>query len=183
MMDFKIEKSLCVGSSRVREELWKMYDRIFGPVNLQTPCRQHCYREEFLEAMQDEDFQKFILRAGNRLGGIGLITNHLEKVPWVSVGYFHNKFPALMERRLLYYLVGIAVHPKLSAKGLGGKLLAEMICSLPTDGAVAFDYSEGVNRVIPIFAEKALPEAIEGKVLDSQIYCLYRWARKGDLNA
>ncbi|MBU4022942.1 hypothetical protein KJ591_01105 [Patescibacteria group bacterium] len=171
----EIREELCISDAALRQELWEMYDETFTEVNTATPCRQHCYKEEFLEAMQDSDFQKFLLCVDEKPVGIGLITNHLEKVPWINVAFFKKQFPVLMSVNLVYYLMGIAVKSGLATRSLGSRLLKEMICSLPENGAVAFDYSGGANRAIPMFAERALPKSIKGTILDSQIYSMYRW--------
>ncbi|MBU4162243.1 hypothetical protein KJ859_01445 [Patescibacteria group bacterium] len=171
----EIREELCISDVALQQELWEMYDETFRAVNIATPCRQHCYKEEFLEAMQDSDFQKFLLCVNEKPGGIGLITNNLEKVPWINISFFLKQFPALLSRNLLYYLMGISVRTGLAKRALGSRLLKEMICSLPEDGAVAFDYSERANRAIPMFAERALPKSIKGSIMDSQIYSIYRW--------
>jgi len=171
----KIREELCISDAALQQELWEMYDETFVAVNIATPCRQHCYKEEFMEAMQDSDFQKFLLCVDEKPVGIGLITNNLEKVPWINVQFFQKQFPALVNKDLLYYLMGIAVKSGFAKRALGGRLLKEMILSLPENGAVAFDHSEGSNRAIPMFAERVLPKSIKGSIMDSQTYRIYRW--------
>jgi len=177
----KIQKELCVSDTTLRQELWEMYDETFRAVNMATPCRQHCYKKEFLEDMRDPDFQKFLLLVDEKPAGIGLITNHLEKVPWINLSFFQRQFSALVSRSLLYYLMGIAVRSGFAKRALGSRLLKEMICSLPENGAVAFDYSEGANKAIPMFAERVLPKSIKGSILDSQTYSIYRWGDNSGL--
>ena len=174
-MTIEIREELYIPDITFCQELWEMYDETFQALNTATPCRQHCYEKEFLEAMQDSDFQKFLLWVDGKPAGIGLITNHLEKVPWINVPFFQKQFSVLVSRRLLYYLMGIAVKSGFAKRSLGSKLLKETICSLPENGAVAFDHSEKANRMIPIFAERVLPKSIEGSILDSQIYSIYQW--------
>ncbi len=174
-MILDIKKELCISDTTLRRELWEMYDATFQAVNAETPCRQHCHKEEFLEAMKDRDFQKFVLFVEEKPAGIGIITNHLEKVPWINISFFQKKFPEPINRGLLYYLVGIAVKIDVASMALGAKLLEKMICSLPESGAVAFDYSQTANRAIPLFAKRALHRSIEGETLDTQVYRIYQW--------
>lgn len=176
-MTIKIKKQLRVEDIKLQQQLWEIYDGTLRQVNMATPCRQHCYREEFLKAMKDIDFQKFIVWIDEELGGIGLITNRLEKVPWINPAFFQKKFPTFVDEGLLYYLMGIAVSRGFASRRLGARLLKEMICSLPENGAVAFDHSQAANKTVPVFAERALPKSIKGKILDSQIYRIYQWGR------
>jgi len=175
----EIREELYISDAALRQKLWEMYDETFRVVNIATPCRQHCYEDEFLDAMRDLDFQKFLLCVDEKPVGIGLITNHLEKVPWINVSFFEKQFPALVSRNLFYYLMGIAVKSGFAKRVLGSRLLKEMICSLPENGAVAFDHSERANRAIPMFAERALPKSIKGSIMDSQIYHMYQWGDSG----
>ena len=99
----EIREELRISDATVQQELWEMYDETFRAVNVATPCRQHCYKEEFLGAMRDSDFQKFLLWVDERPAGIGLVTNHLEKVPWIPGRSFREMGFARSQRRERYY--------------------------------------------------------------------------------
>lgn len=171
----EIEKTSSVRDGELVSKLWDVYAGAYRTLNQSAPCRQSFHKEEFLVAAEDPDIVKFILWMGGQAEGIGFLTNRLHKVPWISVPYFQARFSGLMTKGLLYYLMGIAISPPSSSRRLGIRFLREMIESLPETGAVAFDYSHQANRVIPIFAEKALNRPIQGEELDAQIYCIYQW--------
>jgi hypothetical protein len=162
--------------SQAVETMWSIYDNAFTGANQDTPCKQSYDRDQFAHALSDDRIHKWVVRVDGRIVGVGLVTNHLECVPWISVAYFKKHHSDLFDKGLIYYLLGIAVDSQLSSIAPGRELLSKMIGSLPELASVVFDHSETANPAIAVFARRALPRQFRHEVLDRQTYVMCRWS-------
>ncbi len=158
------------------QELWELYDDAFRKVNEESPCRQSYTEEEFQETLQDEDIEKSILidRFGKILG-IGLTTNNLDKVPWISQAFYQKYFPDHFRNRSIYYIKGLVVSSKRQKRTMiGSILLSHMIDTFPQESIGCFDYSERMNENMPEFVQRVGKErACAGRLLDKQVYFIF----------
>jgi len=169
-----VEKVKVVNKPQEARKLWELYNEAFQEVNKEAPCRQSYTKKEFYEVLTDEDVEKFILRNGDEIVGVGLATNNLEKVSWISLAFYQKRFPFQFANRMIYYIKGIAVSRTRNTIGFGYALLAYMIDSFPKGSVGCFDFSEKVNKAMPGFVRKiGGGKAKDGELLDRQVYYVF----------
>lgn len=175
----KVEKERVVENEWEREILKEIYLKNFEETDKHCVCKQSYSAEELEKALKDPDILKVILyNSAGYIVGFGLITNNLEKVPWVSKAYFKNNFPDYFDKKI-YYIKSFVIDQKFRGFQAAKKLLGEMISEVPKDGVGAFDFSEKLNGLIPNLARKSAPDPIEpifeGPV-DRQVYHVFKWS-------
>jgi hypothetical protein len=134
------------------ESLWNIYNHTFEPLNRISPCKQSLDHEHFIEALSSTSISKYTLHKKS-LGyiGIGLITNDFKNLTWISEDYFRYKFPKEFEKKLVYYLIGIAISPEFRGNKLSIKLIESVMDDLPRDVVIGFDHSRNINPVLHHF--------------------------------
>jgi len=154
-----------------QEKLWYLYHTAFRKLNENSPSRQSFTMGEFMKLMGDGEMTKFILRdIDGKIVGLGLATNNLSKVPWISQDFFRKRYPLHFENRIVYYIECLVVSGGLKPFS-GLTLLASMIDYFPGGSVGCFDFSERNNGSMPIFVERAgAKKAKRGTLLDRQVY-------------
>lgn len=106
-------------------QAWMLYDTQFHEL-LQpySPFRQSLCRQEFEEICNSGDFLKFVASRDGKVVGIGITTNAIAKVPWLSPVYFERAFSNTPTCHI-WYLVGIAVQSQVQSDAL--RLLKSVI--------------------------------------------------------
>ena len=88
------------------QRYWALYQSTFGPLAIAAVNRHLLRESEFMEVMEDERVDKYLVR--DDLTGEALamctLTNHLETVTWVSAEYFAHHYPEHAARNGVYYL-------------------------------------------------------------------------------
>ena len=88
----RIVKSLVVEEDEARLRLWSIYRRASERLNQRTPIHHGGFSVGQFEAvLQDKDFEKSLVYVGDDLAGVTLLTNVLEKIPWVNAPYFERR--------------------------------------------------------------------------------------------
>ena len=135
------------------EAMWEVYDGIFRPLNVASPCRQSFYRDEFLSAMSDPEMQKVVLR--DHAGGLismCVFGSNLDSFPWLSRDYFRAEYPEEYANQRLFYFVALLTAPEHERSGHAAELFGPMTCFIADrDGLVLMDFCE---------ANQDLPDAI-----------------------
>jgi len=147
---------------------WKVYDRAFQKINLQSPCRQSFHRWDFLKVMFDRDFVKVFLYVDGKPVGFAVYTLSLEKLPWVSAEYYRQTaFPGLK----VAYVPIIAVSPKYWGRQYSKPLMEALDGLYTRDGVdrLCFDYADE-NAFLPEAIAAALPGTIVKETLGQQHY-------------
>ena len=173
--EIRIVETLIVREEKKRDHLWTIYKGGFERLNRRTPIHHGGYSvEQFHAVLQDEDFTKFLVYAGEELAGVTLITNVLEKVPWVNAGYFAEHYPNKMAAQQVYFLPAVVIEPKhQDLRLIGAKLLQQSLTTLGEDVVLAVDYSETLRHSLPAFVQRGLGRAFEGEVLDRLVYQIF----------
>lgn len=156
-----------------KEDLWKIYDSSFSPLNDKTPCRQSFDKEHFFCLLSEPSAIKYIaIDDRNKKNiGMGLITRNFRNTPWISEAYFKAQFKEKYLENKIYYFMGIVVLKEYRGKGCSKILIKKIINDLPLDAAVGFDHSKGINPFIPNFVKIAdKKRKVKKKYLDSQNY-------------
>lgn len=166
-----------INDINILNELWGVYFSTFEKNKEVAAQDQRSYNERMLiDALKDNDYIKFILHKNGDIGGLGLLTNNLDKarIVYMNPDYYKNKYPIFSKEGKIFYVTALSVLPHI--RGLKGiiKLLIKMIQFINSNEAiVAFDYSENKNRFLPTLihtlAEKSGIPVI-GNKLDSQTY-------------
>ena len=93
------------------------------------------------------DFEKFLVYIGDELAGVTLLTNVLEKIPWVNAAYFERRYPERFESGKIYYLPAVVIAPEhQDLRRIGAKLLQTALATLGEDNVLAVDYSETLRQ-------------------------------------
>lgn len=146
------------------DEIWGLYERVFEPVNRQTPIMQSFAETEFRGFLANPAVTK-ILAIGEegRVVGVALITTDLSHEPLLSPSFFEEHY----QGRKLYYVLTIAIDPQNRDMQLAKGMLSDLIDVCDPSGACFLMNSEGVNRAIPRLAQWARPEIV-GRQLDKE---------------
>ena len=154
--NIEVIKKEIIETSSEREELWNLYDASFVELNKHTPCRQSFDKSHFIELMSKADVSKYIVfsKSENKPVGFGMITNNFENTPWISAEYFKKRLADHFEKKLIYYLMGIAVASGWRHMGCATGLIKRITGDLPTEAIVGFDHSRRMNFFIPGFADR-----------------------------
>lgn len=154
--------------------LWRLYDKAFTEDNEESPCRQSYLESEFKRVLGDTDVIKFTITDDLReLVGLGMMTNNLDKVPWISQPFYRKRFSAVYERKGIWYVKSLSVSTDARNQiRYGPALLKAMIDHIPKGDMGCFDYSEKMNRRMPVLVAHLFgaETATEGQVNDSQVY-------------
>ena len=173
--EIRIVETLIVREDAQRDHLWSIYKGAFERLNQRTPIHHGAYSvEQFHDVLQDEDFTKFLVFAGEELAGVTLITNVLEKVPWVNAGYFAERYPNKIAAKQVYFLPAVVIDPKFQdLRLIGAKLLQQSLTTLGEDVVLAVDYSETLRHSLPAFVQRGLGRTFQGEVLDRLVYQIF----------
>ena len=129
----------------VASEIWETYSRSFEGTDEICIQDQICYDEQTMRlALSDPDYQKFVLKMGERVIGICLLTNNLTKarIAYCNDRFLRRKFPKYVSEGRLWYVTAICVLPESQKNGHGMALL-QSVCQFiyDTKSMVAYDYS------------------------------------------
>lgn len=174
--NYKIEVKLVVEDFEERRNLWQIYDEAYQLINTESPCKQSYSKEEYREVMEDAQIQKIILYVNNKVVGLGLLTNKLNKVPWISEPFFEKHFFKYYRKERIYYLKSLSIVPDYQGKIYGLKLLKYIINLIPKDSIGAFDCSERINEAMPLYGQRAAKiKPINNQHIDKQVYWVFEW--------
>ena len=135
------------------EEIWKIYSQAFSNLSVISPCRQSFDREHFIEVLKDPTAKKNLIYCddNNEIAGIAIISNNFKNSPWISEEYFKNKFSEDFSKGLVYYFMGLAIHPLHNKKGYSIALIEKIIDDLPHGSIMGFDHSNNINPFLHYF--------------------------------
>ena len=103
--EIRIVETLHVDDQAARLRLWSIYRDAFERLNQRTPIHHGGFSVAQFEAvLQDGDFEKFLVYVGDELVGVTLLTNVLEKIPWINAPYFERRYPSSYQTGKIYFL-------------------------------------------------------------------------------
>jgi len=177
----RVVKTLRVHEEKEHTKLWTIYEGAFRRLNERTPIHHGAFTKDQFEAiLRDEDFTKFLVYAGRELVGVTLLTNVLEKIPWVNVRYFENKYPERTSKKKIYFLPAVVIDPKhQDLRRIGAKLLQQAVTTLDQDSVLAVDYSETLRQSLPAFVRRGFGTPFKGKILDRLVYQIFYYKDPG----
>jgi len=173
--EVRVLKTLVVEEEATRLRLWAIYRHAFERLNERTPIHHGGFSVAQFEAiLQDTDFDKFLVYAGDELAGVTLLTSVLEKIPWVNAPYFKRRYPERFEARKIYFLPAIVIDPKhQDLRRIGAKLLQEALMPLGQDTVLAVDYSETLRQSLPAFVSRGMGISFKEEILDRLVYQIF----------
>jgi hypothetical protein len=179
--DIRIVGTLEVEEEEARLRLWSIYRHAFEQLNQRTPIHHGGFSVAQFEAiMQDRDFEKFLVYVADELVGVTLLTNALEKIPWVNAPYFERRYPKRFEAGKIYFLPAVVIDPKhQDLRRIGAKLLQEALTTLGQDSVLAVDYSETLRQSLPAFVSRGLSIAFKEEILDRLVYQIFYYEDPG----
>ena len=173
--EIRIVQTPVVEEEEARLRLWSIYRRGFERLNRRTPIPHGGFTVAQFEAiLQDGDFEKFLVYVGDELVGVTLLTNVLEKIPWVNAPYFKQRYPERFEAEKIYFLPAVVIDPKhQDLRRIGAKLLQEALVTLGHDSVLAVDYSETLRQSLPAFVSRGLGITFKEEILDRLVYQVF----------
>jgi len=173
--EIRIVETHVVSEEASRLRLWSIYRSAFERLNQRTPVHHGGFSVAQFEAiLQDEDFQKFLVYVGDELVGVTLLTNVLEKIPWVNAPYFERRYPKRSGAGKIYFLPAVVIDPKhQDLRRIGAKLLQESLTTLGQDAVLAVDYSETLRQSLPAFVSRGLGITFKEEILDRLVYQIF----------
>ncbi len=166
---------------RVDEETarryWALYQSTFGPLAIAAVNRHLLLESEFMEVMEDERVDKYLVR--DDLTGEALamctLTNHLETVTWVSAQYFAHHYPEHAARNGVYYLGFSLVGATRRRAQLFTQLITQVSRTLVAENAMcAYDICQhnnetiGLGNAVGAMIQSVAP--IDVRAVDTQTY-------------
>jgi pyruvoyl-dependent arginine decarboxylase len=105
-----VEKEIDFVAAR---SFYQLYLDTFDALETQAAARHLLSESEFVEEMLDRRIDKYVARdAEDRAIGMTTLTNELSAVPWISPGYYAERYPDQHARSAIYYLGLTLVHPE-----------------------------------------------------------------------
>jgi hypothetical protein len=163
----------------ISSEFLAVYRSAFRPLERLAPARQSLTDEEFMLEMEDERVLKFVgSDSDGQTVALGSMATDLSAVPWISPGFYKERFPDYFERGAIYYFGSLLVRPDRQGGPWATVLLTEMSKRVMADGAIAaFDccaYNVTVVRLPELIATVGSRLGrVETMELDPQQYFAY----------
>jgi hypothetical protein len=173
--DIRIVEALVVEEDNARLRLWSIYRHAFERLNERTPIHHGSFSlAQFEAVLQDKDFEKFLVYVGDELAGVTLLTNVLEKIPWINAPYFERRYPERFGAGRIYFLPAIVIDPRhQDLRRIGAKLLQKALTTLGQDSVLAVDYSETLRQSLPAFVSRGLGITFKEEILDRLVYQIF----------
>jgi len=173
--EIRIVETLAVDDEVSRLRLWSIYRHAFERLNQRTPIHHGGFSVGQFEAvLQDPDFEKFLVYVGEQLVGVTLLTNALEKIPWINAPYFEHRYPERSASGKIYFLPAVVIDPAFQdLRRIGAKLLQTALATLGEDSVLAVDYSETLRQSLPAFVTRGLGISFKEEVLDRLVYQIF----------
>jgi len=173
--DIRIVEALVVEEDDARLRLWSIYRHAFERLNERTPIHHGSFSlAQFEAVLQDKDFEKFLVYVGDELAGVTLLTNVLEKIPWINAPYFERRYPERFGAGKIYFLPAIVIDPRhQDLRRIGAKLLQEALSTLGQHSVLAVDYSETLRQSLPAFVSRGLGITFKEEILDRLVYQIF----------
>lgn len=186
--DEKVIIEQIITNEELISQAWQAYLDSFADTDDYCAQDQICYdQSSFTAAMNDSEYFKYILYAGDKIIGICFMTNNLVKarIAYCNDRYLKKKFSRYTSENRLYYVTALCISPDAQSQGYGFKLMAAMITFfIENHAAVAFDYSENKNEgladMVAMVAESAHKSPAKVSTLDRQCYVTVHISRHGD---
>ncbi|MFC2077272.1 hypothetical protein ACFLTM_00495 [Candidatus Bipolaricaulota bacterium] len=171
----QIVRTLVIAEAEARLRLWSIYRNAFERLNERTPIHHGGFSVAQFEAiMQDEDVQKHLVFVDSELVGVALLTNALEKIPWVNAPYFERRYPNRYRDGRIFFLPAVVIDPQhQDLRRIGAKLLQQAVTALGEDAVLAVDYSETLRQSLPAFVSRGLGISFKEEVLDRLVYQIF----------
>lgn len=161
------------------EEFLGLYRSAFDPLDALAAGRQALTDDEFREEMQLETVLKFI--GWNRRDepvAMVVINTDLDTVPWISPGFWRERYPEQAARRAIFYFGALLVSPKVKGGPWAHRMLSETVRFTARNHAVAaFDCcqhnvdSVKLPEMIAAVAESLAH--VDTEQVDAQVYYAY----------
>jgi len=146
---------------------WEFYDRIFGPTNEDSPCRQSFHLQEFMVALRNATMVK--LAATGSDGSIQGLTmfcrleDETPLLPWINPQYFKKRWPEYWGR--IIYVPAICVPEDIRGLGVGEKLMLEILQYMRNHSIPLIGFDHSMGRVP--YLTKLITKVTEGKPMGS----------------
>lgn len=111
--DLVINTYTVIDEPGLQKILWDEYKKAFLKVNIHFGYFQSLHKKDFIEALTDPDFFKFIQYKGSELSGMTILSNNPEKLGrWLSIPCMERHYPEFLEQKRIFYVVTIFVKEK-----------------------------------------------------------------------
>jgi len=157
---------------------WKIYTDCFSGQELTCVQNQVCFnKDNFIQAMKDKEWIKFMLYSDDTLIGLSVTTKNLEKgrIGYINPEFLITKYPKYVGK--IYYTLIICVMPSYKkTKGILW-LITNLLNHITNDGGMVFcDFNYNKNRHLPGLIISIMNKIKETKrrytsdIIDSQMY-------------
>lgn len=159
------------------ERFYRLYRETFAPLAIAAVNRHLLYEEEFMEVMNDERVDKYLVYddASGEALAMCTLTHHLETVTWVSPEYFAHHYPDHTARNAVYYLGFSLVAGTHRRAQLFSQLIARVSETLVAQDAMcAYDICQYNNETLgladAVAAMIQFVAPIDVRPVDTQTY-------------
>lgn len=164
---------------RTTEEFLELYRAAFDPLEGLAAGRQALTDDEFREEMRLPTVLKFVgWDRRERPVAMVVINTDLDTVPWISPGFWRQRYPEQAERGAIYYFGALLVSPTVRGGPWAHRMLAETVTFTARNHAVAaFDCCqhnvESVKLPEMIAAVAESLSYVDTERVDAQVYYAY----------
>jgi hypothetical protein len=162
---------------RTARHFYELYEKTFGPMAIMAVNRHLLWEHEFMEVMQDERIDKYLVCDDDSGDALGMctLTNDLETVTWVSPQYFAHHYPDHAARKAIYYLGFSLASSEHRRAQIFTQLITSVTETLVNQNAMcAYDICAYNNEVLGLgYAVESMITAladIEVRPVDTQTY-------------
>lgn len=140
--------------------LYEGFSEAFATLN-DHPCRQGLDPEEFYEMVTEDPEIAKLLYKDDRLGPTTLcmLSDQLEKYPWLNKQYFVDKFPQEAADKSLLYFPAIATDPSKKGEAFAGHIvdfIEEMAVHGNMEPVIAFDCCDMNVGFLDVYLERLI---------------------------
>jgi hypothetical protein len=125
-------------------KLYALYRASFAHLEQLAAARHLLHQDEFTEEIEDRRVVKHISwDAEGEPIGLCTVTSSLDALPWISPGFYRQRFPDHHARGAIHYVGMIMVHPSSQGAGAFRMMVRELAAGASEVGAVlAWDLCE-----------------------------------------
>jgi len=155
-----------------KEIWWSIYDAQFSEANKSNPCRQSFYKDEFLDALDNENMMKLAYVKDGEVVTLCLLSNDLGYFPWLSRDYYEERLPKEMEEGNVLYFVALLTkedHQHQNHASEVIQLLADLCKLANNEPVVIFDCSNETSAFLPIMIETVVENTGQGTIKFDEI--------------
>lgn len=162
------------------DAVWRLYERLFRPINALAAQRHLMTRPEFDDVMHDKRIRKYLWvdDDSRAVTGLATYTNDLDAWPLISPAYFARNWPDHYDARRIWYCGFVGV------RGAGSPAFGELVEAMyqvaaDAGGIIFLDIcSHNAKRGLPGAVEKRLEDlagAVRATPADTQTFWSYEF--------